>query len=110
MGYCIKVVVYLMNMLPSSVTSAKNLYELLYSKQHVLTHFRVIGCICYDSSFLKGDKFSARVVLVVLMGYSKLQKVYILLHSKNNKFFVSRDVIFQDKVFPFDITTSEPQS
>ncbi|XP_075075290.1 uncharacterized protein LOC142162679 [Nicotiana tabacum] len=49
----------------------------------------------------KGDKFSPRTIPAVHMGYSSSQKSYILydLHSKG--FFVSRDIVFKEDIFPF---------
>lgn len=35
------------------------------------------------------------------MGYSEIQKGYILLDLTSSSFFVSRDVIFKETVFPF---------
>ena len=37
----------------------------------------------------------------VLMGYSELQKGYILLDLTDKSFFTSRDVVFREDVFPF---------
>ncbi|KAH0650173.1 hypothetical protein KY284_030085 [Solanum tuberosum] len=48
-----------------------------------------------------GDKFLARAKSVVLMGYSKTQKGYLLMDLTTKLFFVSRDVLFKEHVFPF---------
>ena len=49
----------------------------------------------------KGDKFSARASAAILLGYSELQKGYILLDIQSTKVYVNRDVIFHEEVFPF---------
>jgi len=41
-GYCIKVVVYLMNRLPSSAIENKSPYEMLYAKQPSVSHLRTL--------------------------------------------------------------------
>ncbi|KAL3322585.1 hypothetical protein AABB24_039937 [Solanum stoloniferum] len=37
----------------------------------------------------------------VHMGYSKVQKGYLLLDLRNKSFFTSRDVVFKEDYFPF---------
>ncbi|KAH0650130.1 hypothetical protein KY284_030042 [Solanum tuberosum] len=37
-------------------------------------HFRTIGCLCYAKILPTGDKFIARVVAAVHMGYSNVSK------------------------------------
>ena len=90
-----------MNKLPSSSISNKSPYELLYSKTPTLDHLKVIGCLCYDTVMPKGDKFSERAAPTIFLGYSELQKGYVLLDIKSKKFLLSRDVIFHENIFPF---------
>ena len=90
-----------MNRLPSSSISNKSPYELLYSKTPTLDHLKVIGCLCYATVMPKGDKFAERAVPTILLGYSELQKGYMLLDMKSKRLFVSRDVVFHENVFPF---------
>lgn len=95
-----------MNRLPSSVVQGKSPFELLYGRQASLTHLRVIGCLCYTIVIPKGDKFAERAKACVLMGYSTTQKGYLLLNLSTKHFFVSRDVVFKESVFPF----AQPQT
>lgn len=90
-----------MNRLPSSTMANKSPYELIYSKVPTLSHLKVIGCLCYASLLPKGDKFAERAIPTIFLGYSELQKVYILLDIKSRKFIVSRDVVFHESIFPF---------
>ncbi|OIT28415.1 hypothetical protein A4A49_57718, partial [Nicotiana attenuata] len=48
-----------------------------------------------------GDKFQPRAVRSVLMGYSVVQKGYLLFDLTHKRFFVSRNVTFRESVFPF---------
>lgn len=47
------------------------------------------------------DKFSARAVLAIFLGYSLTQKGYKLFDLSNHVVFVSRDVDFKEDNFPF---------
>ena len=49
---------------------------MLYGRAPSLSHLKVIGCLCYVTVMPKQDKFSARVVKCVLLGYGLYQKRY----------------------------------
>lgn len=53
------------------------------------------------------DKFAAWVISTILMGYSMTQKGYKLLSIKHSQFFVSRDVVFKENIFPFMMPRQE---
>ncbi|XP_070020501.1 uncharacterized protein [Nicotiana sylvestris] len=72
---CIKIVVYVINRLPTELLNGKTPYELLHKKSPSLSHLRVFGCLCYATNLVKEDKFSPK------------QK--------------HRDVIFKENIFPF---------
>ncbi|XP_070015500.1 uncharacterized protein [Nicotiana sylvestris] len=56
------------------------------------------------------DKFAPRAVRSVFLGYAAHQKGYRLLDLENRVFFISRDVVFYEDIFPFHISeeSSEP--
>lgn len=62
-----------------------------------------MGCFCFAKATDKPDKFSLRAIEVVHVGYSTSQKDYRLYNLKDKKFFVSRDVIFRQDIFPFQL-------
>lgn len=73
----------------------------------------MLGSLCYATNVRhKNDKFGARAVEAVHMGYSTTQKGYKLYDIANETFFVSRDVTFKEEVFSFKYNhpTSRPQS
>ncbi|OIT20294.1 hypothetical protein A4A49_65857, partial [Nicotiana attenuata] len=76
-------------------------YELLHNRAPSLTHLRVLGCLCYATNLVKEDKFSPRAIVAVFLGYAETQKGYKLIDLNTNKFFVCRDVIFKENMFPF---------
>ncbi|XP_015165801.1 uncharacterized protein [Solanum tuberosum] len=100
-GQCVLAAAYLINRLPSSVLGYETPYERLYGRKPVLTHLKTIGCLCYAKQLTEHDKLLPRSRSAVLMGYSEIQKGYILLDLSNRSFFISRDVLFREDQFPF---------
>lgn len=96
-----KAAVYIINRIPLTTIGNKTPYELLYNKQPSLSHLRVVGCLCFATNFLKGDKFAPRAREAVLLGYAATQKGYKLYDMKSKTIFVSRDVVFHEQLFPF---------
>ncbi|XP_019244427.1 PREDICTED: uncharacterized protein LOC109224294 [Nicotiana attenuata] len=104
-GHCVLAVVYIINRLPSSVIGVSP-FKKLYKRKPSLIHLRVIGCLCY-AKIIESDQLKPRAKSAILMGYSEVQKGYVLYDLTTNSFFVSRDVIFREDVFPFgNVTTS----
>nr|XP_009602039.1 uncharacterized protein LOC104097202 [Nicotiana tomentosiformis] len=87
--------------LPTVVLDEKIPYELLYHTQPSLNHLRGFGCLCYATTLVHGNKFSARAKSAVHLGYSETQKGYKLLDLSTNQFLVCRDVVFKEHLFPF---------
>ena len=77
-------------------------YQLHYQLSVDNSCFRVFGCLCYASTLLSHrTKFSPRAVACVFLGYSPGMKGYKLYNIATKQFFVSRDVVFHENVFPF---------
>lgn len=100
-GECVSTSVYILNRLPSRVLGFQSSFERLYMHPPSLSHLRVFGCLCYAACPKVLDKFSPRAIPAVLMGYSSTQKGYILYDFHGHAFFVSRNVVFQEHLFPF---------
>ncbi|XP_070055040.1 uncharacterized protein [Nicotiana tomentosiformis] len=66
-----------------------------------MDNLRVIGCLCYASNLPRYDKLAPRTRKTVLMGYSETQKGYELFDLDTKTFFISRDVSFRERIFPF---------
>ncbi|XP_016474879.1 uncharacterized protein LOC107796600 [Nicotiana tabacum] len=81
-------------------------FEKLYNKVPSLQHLRVFGSMCYASSARKVDKFSPKAISVVHLGYSSMQKGYILYDLHSKLIFVSRDTVSKENVFSFKHVTS----
>lgn len=67
----------------------------------MLSHLRFIGFLGYALVFPRNDNFSERSIPSILMGYSEVQKGYILLNIQSKTFFLNRDVVFKEDIFSF---------
>ncbi|KAH0706124.1 hypothetical protein KY289_011200 [Solanum tuberosum] len=110
-GECVLAAVYLINRLPTPTLNGKSPYEIFYKKKPSLDHLRNIGCLCFATTLVRKDKFSARASACVLLGYSLTQKGYPLYNIIEKRFIVSRDMVFKESVFPFKhLPDTLPQS
>ncbi|PWA85644.1 reverse transcriptase, RNA-dependent DNA polymerase, Gag-polypeptide of LTR copia-type [Artemisia annua] len=99
-GYCLLAATYLINRLPCKPLNHKSPYELLYQTPLPLTYLKVIGCQALAHQRTT-DKFEARAIPCVLVGYPTTQKGYLLYNLTTHKTFVSRHVRFNETIFPF---------
>ncbi|XP_055803621.1 uncharacterized protein LOC129872729 [Solanum dulcamara] len=99
--HCVLAAAYLINRLPSSVLEFHTPYERLYGRKPDISHLRTIGCLALAKNLTKHDKLKPRSRSTVHMGYSEVQKGYILFDLHNNTFFVNRNVSFREDIFLF---------
>jgi hypothetical protein len=76
--------------------------ELLLNEQPDYTFFKVFGCAClpHIRPYNK-RKLEFMSKKCVFFGYSSLHKGYHCLHVPTNRLYISRDVVFDEHVFPF---------
>ncbi|KAJ3705170.1 hypothetical protein LUZ61_008875 [Rhynchospora tenuis] len=103
--------VFLINRLPSTATSEVP-FIALFKKPPDYQFLRVLGCLCFPHTRpYSAHKLEYRATPCVFIGYATSQKGYRCLHIESNRVFVSRNVQFDENVFPFkDIlpTTTDP--
>ncbi|CAD7083583.1 unnamed protein product [Hermetia illucens] len=76
----------------------KTPYEIWFGKTPDVSHFRVFGSDAYmhiDKQFRK--KLDPKATKLILVGYQNDSINYRLYNPQNNKIYISRDVIFNEK-------------
>ncbi|XP_074304290.1 uncharacterized protein LOC141638672 [Silene latifolia] len=101
-GECILAATHVINLLPSKVIGWKTPFEKLMGKQPDYSHLRIIGCECFASKpEPKRDKFNPKSHRCILLGYPYAQKGYKVYDLKEQMCFLSRDVTFNENIFPY---------
>lgn len=110
-GDCILTSTYLINKIPTPVLGWKSPYEVLMGKKLVYDHLGVFGNRCFVYNCDRGkDKFDPKGRKCVFIRHLYAQKVYKVYDLESHKTLVSRDVVFQEDVFPFHLPKTESTS
>ncbi|XP_074373858.1 uncharacterized protein LOC141714225 [Apium graveolens] len=105
-GDCVLTAVHLINRLPTHLLSNKSPYEAFYAESPDYDNIRVFGCLAISyNPTVSIDKFAARGIPCVFLGYPATKKGYRLLNLSTMVEFVSRDVKFHEEIFPFSPNT-----
>lgn len=94
-GHCVLGAVHMMNRLPSVALKGKTPFEMFHGCRGAIDHFITMVCLCYAKNLPSGNKFAARAVPAVHMGYSEVSKGYVLYNLDTHSFIISRDVSFK---------------
>jgi hypothetical protein len=95
-------VTYLIYCLPSKVIDNLKPLERLHNQKPNYSALHIFGCACW--SYLhpyNSHKLQFRSKQCVFLGYSDLHKGYKCLNVSSARIYISRDVIFDEEVFPF---------
>lgn len=76
---------------------------MLYNEPPSLVHLKVIGFLCYATSLQAHKKIDSTGRKVIFLSFKNDTKVYILYDLTSNNFSVSRNVIFYESYFPFEV-------
>ncbi|GJW30731.1 cysteine-rich receptor-like protein kinase 8, partial [Tanacetum coccineum] len=101
-GDCVVIATYLINRFPSVVLGNKTPYEILMNKKLSYSNLKVFGCLAVASNPSRViDKMAPRGVPCLFLGYPPHQKGYTLINLLTHTRFVSRDVTFYERIFPY---------
>ncbi|XP_074346214.1 uncharacterized protein LOC141684984 [Apium graveolens] len=104
---CVLTTVHIINKLPTVVLKNKSPHELLYNTVPEYDNLRIFGCLAFAyNPTPPTDKFDHRGVPCIFLGYPAGTKGYKLMNLLTKKEFTSRDVIFQESIFPFHKNSS----
>lgn len=93
---------HLINMLHSSSLKNKTPHEVLHNQKPDYSYLRVFGSACYPClRSYSAHKFEPRSLQCVFVGYNADYKGYRCLYPPTGRVYISRHVIFDEKLFPF---------
>jgi hypothetical protein len=102
---------YLINRMPTRVIDNATPLERLLHTPPNYSMLRVFGCACWPHlRAYNKTKLSFRSKECVFLGYSSLHKGYKCLDRESGRVYVSRDVIFDEHVFPFHRDSNQSSS
>ena len=107
-GECVLAIGYLIYRTPSSILNGKTPYEILFKSSPSYDHLRGFRCLCYAYKHQRPkDKFESRSRKCIFIGYPHAKKGWKLYDLEIGDVFISRDVLFDEKNFPFHASKEE---
>jgi hypothetical protein len=96
------VATYLINRMPSKVIQNNTPLELLFHQKPDYSSLRVFGCACWPNLRpYNSHRLQFRSKQCVFIGFSHTHKGFKCLDVASGRVYVSRDVIFDENIFPF---------
>nr|ABA98728.2 retrotransposon protein, putative, Ty1-copia subclass [Oryza sativa Japonica Group] len=93
---------YLINRLPSKVIQYSAPLERLLDQKPNYSALRTFGCACWPNLRpYNKRKLEFRSKQCVFLGYSNIHKGFKCLDVSTGRVYISRDVVFDENVFPF---------
>ena len=93
---------YLINRMPTPVLQQDTPVHRLLKVQPNYSFLRTFGCACWPSlRKYNAHKLSFRSTMCVFLGYSSMHKGYKCLDRSTGRIYISRDVVFDESVFPY---------
>ena len=93
---------FLINRVPSKVIHNETPLERLFNRKPEYSFLRTFGCACWPNLRpYNSHKLSFRSTRCAFLGYSNLHKGYKCLDISSGRIYISRDVAFDENIFPF---------
>jgi hypothetical protein len=94
---------FLINLLPSKVINFDNPAQRLLRETPDYNSLRTFGCACWlNIRPYNNRKLCFRSIQCVFLRYSQFHKGFKRLEPKSGRVYISRDVVFDEFVFPFE--------
>jgi len=94
--------------MPTKILRWKSPFETLFNTKPDLSNMKIIGCLCYALNLSPHiDKFSPKARKCIFLGYPHGQKAFKVYDIDRHKVFISRDVSFEEHIFPFHTQASD---
>jgi Reverse transcriptase (RNA-dependent DNA polymerase)/gag-polypeptide of LTR copia-type/GAG-pre-integrase domain len=102
-------VTFVINRLPSPTTGDISPFEKLFNQKPDYNLLHTLGCACYPllRPYTK-HKLEPRSAQCIFLGYSTIYKGYFCLQPETARIYISRNVNFDENVFPFKVCKSSP--
>lgn len=98
---------FLINRMPTRTIQQDTPLHKLFNKNPDYLTLRVFGCACWPNLRpYNNKKLSFRTTKCVFLGYSSSHKGYKCLDRSTGRIHISRDVIFDENLFPFNESKS----
>jgi hypothetical protein len=81
--------------LPSKILNYKSPLQIFYKRKIIIDHLKIFGCTYYVHNN-KRDKLDCTSIKAIFLGYYTHKKWYKCYDLINHKFYISRDVTFQE--------------
>jgi histone deacetylase 1/2 len=95
-------VVHLINRLPSKAIQYQTPMERLFGDSGEYSLLRIFGCACWPNLRpYNKHKLNFRSKQCAFIGYSSLHKGYRCLDISMRCIYISRDIVFDETIFPF---------
>ena len=104
---------FLINRMTTPLLHNKSPYEVIFNILPDYKLLQTFGCLCYPHLRPYSlHKLNTRSEKCIFLGYSSIHLGYRCLSLSSNKLFISRDVIFEESIFPHShsYTSSENTS
>ena len=102
--YAFQIACYLINRILTPMLKNMSPYQLMFRVSPDYKFLHIFGCACWSNLRpYNSKKLQPRSVQCIFLGYSLRHKGYQCLNPISGRLYISRDVVFEEKIFPFSV-------